>query len=172
MFLAVAVSPGTWPGGCWVPGGLRPVFWLFLLLLLIHDPDIAFLIVRRYVLLVLHAKGFAPIRESCTVFHFSSTDDGLTGPGYIDQLACEQKKNLFSSPIPLVPPFLIANEPWLSGFEVGHAHPSKVVHNGLCHPDGCKEVQITNPHLDWTGFPCLLRFILQTQRTNPMTGRV
>ena len=38
-------------------------------------------------------KGFAPIRELCTDFHFSSTDDGLTGPGYIDQLACEQKKN-------------------------------------------------------------------------------
>ena len=37
-------------------------------------------------------KGFAPIRESCTDFHFSSIDDGLTGPGYIDQLACEQKK--------------------------------------------------------------------------------
>ena len=67
---------------------------------------------------------------------------------------------LFSSPVPLVPPFLIANEPWLSGFEVGHAHPSKVVHNGLRHPNGRKEVQITNPHLDWTGSSSLLRFIL------------
>ena len=37
-------------------------------------------------------KGFARIRESCKDFHFSSTDDGLTGPGYIDPLACEQKK--------------------------------------------------------------------------------
>ena len=22
--------------------------------------------------------------------------------------------------------------------------------NGLCHPNGGKEVQVTNPHLDWT----------------------
>ena len=36
--------------------------------------------------------GFAPIRESCTDFHFPSTDDELTGPGYMNQLACEQKK--------------------------------------------------------------------------------
>ena len=36
--------------------------------------------------------GVAPIRESCTDFHFPSTDDELTGPGYMDQLACEQEK--------------------------------------------------------------------------------
>ena len=36
--------------------------------------------------------GFAPIRESCTDFHFPFTDDELTGPGYMNQLACEHKK--------------------------------------------------------------------------------
>ena len=35
--------------------------------------------------------SFAPIRESCTDFDFPSTDDELTGPGYMNQLACEQK---------------------------------------------------------------------------------
>ena len=29
----------------------------------------------------------------CVRCRFSSTNDGLTEPGYIDQLACEQKKN-------------------------------------------------------------------------------
>ena len=38
-------------------------------------------------------KDFAPIRESCTDFDFSSTDNGLTEPDYIDQLACKQKRN-------------------------------------------------------------------------------
>ena len=39
LFLLVvcfAVSPGTWPGGAWVPGGPRPGFSL---LLLFHDPN-------------------------------------------------------------------------------------------------------------------------------------
>ena len=53
------------------------------------------------ILLSNHAPGcltcptcimdIAPIRESCTNFHFPSTDDELTGPGYMNQLACEQK---------------------------------------------------------------------------------
>ena len=47
---------------------------------------------------------------------------------------------VFSSPVPLVPAFLIVEEPWLSRFEIRHAHASKVVHNWLCHPDGRKEV--------------------------------
>ena len=41
LFLLVvcfAVSPGTWPGGAWVPGGPRPGFSL---LLLFHDPNFA-----------------------------------------------------------------------------------------------------------------------------------
>ena len=25
LVFSLAVSPGTWPGGAWVPGGLRPV---------------------------------------------------------------------------------------------------------------------------------------------------
>ena len=32
-------------------------------------------------------NGLPPIRESCTDFHFPSTDDDLTGPGYMNQLA-------------------------------------------------------------------------------------
>ena len=47
---------------------------------------------------------------------------------------------VFSSPVPLVPAFLIVKETWLSRFEIRHAHASKVVHNWLCHPDGRKEV--------------------------------
>ena len=54
-------------------------------------------------------KGFAPIWESCTDFHFPSIDDELTGPGYIDQLACEQKKRGWK--FHLVAPFrLVARE--------------------------------------------------------------
>ena len=39
LVLSFAVSPGTWPGGAWVPGGPRPCF---LLLLLFHDPNFVF----------------------------------------------------------------------------------------------------------------------------------
>ena len=78
MFLSFAVSPGTW-----VPGGLRPGF---LLLLLIHDPDIAFLIMHLNVLQVSLAKRASPQFENLVQIFTS------TGPGYIDQLACEQKK--------------------------------------------------------------------------------
>ena len=57
-------SPGTWPGGAWVPGGLRPSS---LLLLLIHDPDIAFLIMRQNVLQVSLPRAL-PIQESYADF--------------------------------------------------------------------------------------------------------
>ena len=39
LVFSFAVSPGTWPGGAWVPGGPRPCF---LLLLLVHDPNFVF----------------------------------------------------------------------------------------------------------------------------------
>ena len=39
LVLSFAVSPGTWPGGAWVPGGPRPCFSL---LLLFHDPNFVF----------------------------------------------------------------------------------------------------------------------------------
>ena len=84
MFLfgvfSLAVSPGTWPEGAWVPGGPRIGFSL---LLFNHNPDIAFAIMHQNVSHVSLAKGFAPIRESCTDFHFPSTNDELTEPGYI-----------------------------------------------------------------------------------------
>ena len=59
--LSLAVSPGTWPGGAWVPGGLRPGSWL---LLLMHDPDIAFLIMHLYVSHVSLAKRASPQFEN------------------------------------------------------------------------------------------------------------
>ena len=59
--LSLAVSPGTWPGGAWVPGGLRPGS---LLLLLIHDPDIAFLIMHQNVSQVSLAKRASPQFEN------------------------------------------------------------------------------------------------------------
>ena len=40
LVLSFAVSPGTWPGGAWVPGGPRPGFSL---LPVFYDPSIAFL---------------------------------------------------------------------------------------------------------------------------------
>ena len=59
--LFLAVSPGTWPGGAWVPGGPCPGF---LLLLFIHDPIIAFLILRRDVSLVSLAQRASPQFEN------------------------------------------------------------------------------------------------------------
>ena len=67
---------------------------------------------------------------------------------------------MFAFPVPLIPTFLLVKEPRLSGFKIGHTHPSEVVYNGLRHPDGGKEVQIANAHLDWAGSTNLLSFIL------------
>ena len=58
---SLAVSPGTWPGGAWVPGGLRPGFWLWLFT---HDPDIVFLIMRQNVSQVSLAKRDSPQFEN------------------------------------------------------------------------------------------------------------
>ena len=56
-----AVSPGTWPGGAWVPGGPRPGFSL---LLFFHDPDIAFLIMHQDVSHVSLAQRASPQFEN------------------------------------------------------------------------------------------------------------
>ena len=58
-----------------------------------HDPDLALLIVHQEVSQVTCTMGIAPIRESCADSHFLSTDDKHTGPAYMNQLACEQKKS-------------------------------------------------------------------------------
>ena len=58
---SLAVSPGTWPGGAWVPGGLRPGS---LLLPLIHDPGIAFLIMHQNVSQVSLAQRASPQFEN------------------------------------------------------------------------------------------------------------
>ena len=52
-----AVSPGTWPGGAWVPGGPRPGFSL---LLFFHDPSFAFLIMHQEVSRFTVHKGLRP----------------------------------------------------------------------------------------------------------------
>ena len=87
--LSFAVSLGTWPGGAWVPGGFALAFavgcaFMIQILLSNHAPGC--------LTCLTCTMGIAPIRESCTDFHFPSTDDELTGPGYMNQLACEQKK--------------------------------------------------------------------------------
>ena len=58
---SLAVSPGTWPGGAWVPGGLRPGSWLWLFT---HDPDIVFLIMHQNVSQVSLAKRASPQFEN------------------------------------------------------------------------------------------------------------
>ena len=44
--------------------------------------------------LTFHSAQRAPpqFENHVQIFHLPSTDDELTGPGYMDQLACEQKK--------------------------------------------------------------------------------
>ena len=58
---SLAVSPGTWPGGAWVPGGLRPGSWL---LLFTHDPYLVFLILHQNVSQVSLAKRASPQFEN------------------------------------------------------------------------------------------------------------
>ena len=58
---SLAVSPGTWPGGAWVPGEPRPGFSL---LLFIHDPDIAFPIMQQDVSHVSLAQRASPQFEN------------------------------------------------------------------------------------------------------------
>ena len=53
---------GHLAGGCLVPGGLSG----FLLLLFLHDPSIAFLILHQD--LMFHSAQRVPIRESCCFF--------------------------------------------------------------------------------------------------------
>ena len=51
------MSPGTWPGGAWVPGGPRPGFSL---LLLFHDPNFAFRNFHQDVSRFTVQKGLRP----------------------------------------------------------------------------------------------------------------
>ena len=57
LFVCFAVSPGTWPGGAWVPGGPRPGFSL---LLLFHDPNFAFRNFHQDVSRFTVQKGLRP----------------------------------------------------------------------------------------------------------------
>ena len=94
LVFSFAVSPGTWPGGAWVPGGPRPCL-LFLLLLLVHDPNLFCHNFHQDVSRFTVQKGLRPnSRIMYRFFHLSSTDDERTGPGYMNQLACEQKKRV------------------------------------------------------------------------------
>ena len=68
LLFLFAVSPGTWPGGAWVPGGPRPGFSL---LLFIHDPDIAFPIMHQDVSHVSLAQRASPqFENSVQIFTF------------------------------------------------------------------------------------------------------
>ena len=60
-FLPFAVSPGTWLGGAWFPGGPRPVFRCWLCC---HDPDLAFLILHQDVSHVSLAQWASPQFEN------------------------------------------------------------------------------------------------------------
>ena len=55
------MSPGTWPGGAWVPGGPRPGFRCWLCF---HDPVIALLIMHQDVSHVSLAKWASPQFEN------------------------------------------------------------------------------------------------------------
>ena len=57
LVLSFAVSPGTWPGGAWVPGGPRPGFSL---LLLFHDPNFVFRNLHQDVSRFTVHKGLRP----------------------------------------------------------------------------------------------------------------
>ena len=54
--VSLAVSPGTWPGGAWVPGGPRPGFACCLS----HDPGYAQLVQYQVVSPVSLAKWASP----------------------------------------------------------------------------------------------------------------
>ena len=114
LVLSFAVSPGTWPGGAWVPGGPRPCFSL---LLLFHDPNFVF---RNFSpgCLTFHSAQRAPpqFENHVQIFHLSSTDDERTGPGYMDQLACEQKKSYFTFRFSYLKPHLVSTSCHLQGF--------------------------------------------------------
>ena len=58
---SLAVSPGTWPGGAWVPGGPCPGFSL---LLFSHDPEVAFSIMHQDVSHVSLAQRASPQFEN------------------------------------------------------------------------------------------------------------
>ena len=58
---SLAVSPGTWPGGAWVPGGPCPGFSL---LLSSHDPEVAFSIMHQDVSHVSLAQRASPQFEN------------------------------------------------------------------------------------------------------------
>ena len=89
--LSFAVSPGTWPGGAWVPGGPCPG-----LLFAVAVPPwskYSFSNLAPGCLTFHSAKRAPPQFENYVqIFHFTSTDDEPTGPGYMNQLAWEQKK--------------------------------------------------------------------------------
>ena len=65
---SLAVSPGTWPGGAWVPGGPRPCVSL---LLFFHDPRVAFLILHQDVSRFTVHKGPRP--NSRIMYRFFTT---------------------------------------------------------------------------------------------------
>ena len=72
LVLSFAVSPGTWPGGAWVPGGPRPGFSL---LPVFHDPIFTFLILRQEVSRFTVHKGLRP--NSRIMYRFFTSDQPM-----------------------------------------------------------------------------------------------
>ena len=107
LVCSFAVSPGTWPGGAWVPGGPRPCFW-FLLLLLVHDPNLFCHNFHQDVSRFTVHKGLRP--NSRIMYRFFTSHQPMMNEQdqvYMNQLACEQKKNtlwrsLVSAALPLL----------------------------------------------------------------------
>ena len=91
-FCSLAVSPGTWPGGAWVPGGPRPGFSL---LLFIHDPNIAFPIMHQDVSHVSLAQRASPQFENrVQIFTFHLPMMNLQDQVTLTNWPASKKKNV------------------------------------------------------------------------------
>ena len=84
------MSPGTWPGGALVPGGLRPglVVCFFMIQSMLNLNS------TRSFHLFTCKIGFAPIRELVQIFTSSSPNDEPTGPDYMNQRPATKNKAL------------------------------------------------------------------------------
>ena len=89
------MSPGTWPGGAWVPGGPRPCCAVCFY----HDPADAQVDSLYVFSPVSFAKWASPQFENYVqIFTFSSPNDESTGPGYMNQRPASKKKHRGSHP--------------------------------------------------------------------------
>ena len=90
VVFSFAVSPGTWPGGAWVPGGPRPGFAVCFYHDLVYAQVDSF---QVFFTCFTCKMGIAPIRESCIDFHFLILEWWTNRTRLHEPTACEQKKN-------------------------------------------------------------------------------